>query len=192
MSASYFANETAVIDDGSVIGNGTKIWHFSHVMNNAIIGENCILGQNVMIAPKVRIGNGVKIQNNVSIYEGVVIEDDVFIGPSVVFTNIKIPRSFVNRKDQFLSTKIGKGASVGANATVICGNNIGDFAMIGAGAVVTKNVAAYALVVGNPAKHVGWVGENGQLLDFDANGEATCAETGERYVLLNNQIRKLT
>lgn len=192
MPASYFAHETAVIDDGSVIGDRTKIWHFSHIMPKVTIGEDCNLGQNVMIAPKVVIGNGVKIQNNVSVYEGVFIEDNAFIGPSVVFTNIKIPRSFLNRKDQFLQTKIGKGASIGANATIICGNDIGDFAMIGAGAVVTKDIAAYALVVGNPAKQVGWVSENGELLDFDAKGEAQCRESGERYVLLTNQIRKLT
>ncbi|SOD20332.1 acyltransferase [Pedobacter xixiisoli] len=191
MPIRYFAHETAVVDEGAIIGTGTKIWHFSHIMTNANIGEYCIIGQNVMVASKVVVGNGVKIQNNVSVFEGVLIADDVFIGPSVTFTNVKIPRSFVNRKSQFLQTNVGKGASIGANATIVCGSNIGDFAMIGAGAVVTKDVAPYSLVIGNPAKHVGWVSQYGQLLDFTSNEVAECTESAQKYILLNNQICKL-
>ncbi len=191
MPTSYSVHETAVIDDGAIIGKGTKIWHFSHIMSGAKIGTNCIIGQNVMIAPKVVIGSGVKIQNNVSVYEGVSVDDDVFIGPSVVFTNVKIPRSFLNRKSQFLQTKLGRGASIGANATIICGNKIGEFAIIGAGSVVTKDVVPYSLVVGNPARHVSWVSEYGQLLNFELAEVAICSESGQRYVLLDNQIRKI-
>lgn len=190
-SNSYFAHETAVIDEGAAIGAGTKIWHFCHVMNGAKIGENCNLGQNVMIASNVEIGNGVKIQNNVSVYEGVTLEDDVFIGPSVVFTNVKNPRSFVNRKTEFKKTMIHKGASIGANVTVLCGNTIAQYALVGAGAVVTKNVAAYSMVLGNPMKHVGWVSEFGHALNFDAGEIAECPESGQTYQLLNNQVFKL-
>lgn len=192
MITSYFIHETAVIDDNVSVGKGTKIWHFSHVMSGVVIGENCILGQNVMIGAKVNIGNGVKIQNNVSVYEGLVIDDEVFIGPSVVFTNVKNPRSFLSRKNQFLQTKIEKGASIGANATIICGNKIGSYAMIGAGSVVTKDVAAYSLVVGNPAQQVGWVGEYGHILDFNAKNLATCPESNQKYRLECNQVFKIT
>jgi len=190
--SSYFAHETAVIDEGAKIGLGTKIWHFSHVMTNAVIGENCILGQNVMVANNVIIGDGVKIQNNVSVYDGVIVEDDAFIGPSVVFTNVKVPRSFIDRKDQFLQTIVGKGVAIGANATVICGVSIGAFAMVGAGAVLTRNVKSHSLVVGNPAKHVGWVSEYGQVLNFNVGEIATCSESKQKYKLVNNQLIKLS
>lgn len=189
---SIFIHETSVIDEGAVIGAGTKIWHFSHVMGKAIVGENCILGQNVMLANNVILGKGVKIQNNVSVYDGVFVEEDAFIGPSVVFTNVKVPRSFIDRKDQFLKTSVGKGATIGANATIICGVAIGAYAMIGAGAVVTKNVKAYSLVVGNPAKHVGWVSEYGQVLNFNVGEIATCSESAEKYKLVGNQLKKLS
>lgn len=191
MSTDYFVHETAVIGEEAIVGNGTKIWHFSHVMAGACIGENCILGQNVMVASKVKVGNGVKIQNNVSIYEGVQIKDDVFIGPSVVFTNVLNPRSFVNRKSEFKETIIHKAASIGANATIICGNTIGQYALIGAGSVVTKNVRAYALVVGNPAKQVAWVSEYGNKLKFNLEGIARCPEEGQIYQLANDQVCKL-
>lgn len=188
----YFAHETAVIDDGCVIGDGTKIWHFSHIMPQCTIGENCNIGQNVVISPGVVLGKNVKIQNNVSVYTGVVCEDDVFLGPSMVFTNVINPRSHVNRKSEYARTIVRKGASIGANATIVCGNEIGEFSLIGAGAVITKTVKPYALVVGNPAKQIGWVSEYGHRLDFDANGEASCPETGQRYELKNNQVRRIS
>lgn len=187
----YFVHETAVIDEGAQIGDGTKIWHFCHVMSSSLIGENCILGQNVMVANNVVLGNGVKVQNNVSIYNGVEIEDDVFIGPSVVFTNVKVPRSFIERKNQFSKTQIRKGATIGANATIICGISIGSYAMIGAGAVVTKDVKPYALMVGNPAKQIGWVSKRGNVLDFETSTIATCIESGEQYQVVNNHLVQL-
>jgi UDP-2-acetamido-3-amino-2,3-dideoxy-glucuronate N-acetyltransferase len=179
---------TAVVDDGARIGHNTRIWHFSHVMSTAVVGENCTLGQNVFVGNDVTIGNNVKIQNNVSIYEGVTIEDDAFLGPSCVFTNVKNPRSNFPRKNQFLHTRVGKGASVGANATIICGCTIGDYALVGAGAVVTHDVKPYAMVAGNPAQPIGWVSKAGHKLDFDTNGIAVCPETNESYLLdsLNN------
>jgi len=191
MTMEYFAHETAVIDAGCQIGKGTRIWHFSHVMPNCVIGENCNLGQNVVVSPDVVLGNNVKVQNNVSIYTGVICEDDVFLGPSMVFTNVINPRSAVNRKDQYLKTYVGKGATIGANATVVCGHNIGAFAFIGAGAVVTKEIPAYALVVGNPSKQIGWMSEFGQRLKFDANGMAICSESGEKYRLSNGVVSKV-
>ena len=190
-STEFFAHETAVLDLNSEIGSGTKIWHFSHIMNNAKIGENCNLGQNVMVAPDVILGNNVKIQNNVSIYSGVTCEDDVFIGPSVVFTNIINPRSFVARQNQFIKTHISKGASIGANATIVCGNNIGAFALVGAGSVVTKEVKPYALVVGNPSCQVGWVSEYGHKLKFNSNNIAICKESNQKYNLKNNMVIKV-
>jgi UDP-2-acetamido-3-amino-2,3-dideoxy-glucuronate N-acetyltransferase len=191
MNMEYFAHETAVIDAGCRIGKGTRIWHFSHVMPKCVIGENCNLGQNVVVSPDVFLGNNVKVQNNVSIYTGVICEDDVFLGPSMVFTNVINPRSAVNRKDQYLKTHVGKGATIGANATVVCGHNIGAFAFIGAGAVVTKEIPAYALVVGNPSKQIGWMSEFGQRLKFDADGMAICSESGERYRLSNGVVSKV-
>ncbi len=185
----YFAHETAVIDHGCKIGKGTRIWHFSHIMNGCIIGENCNIGQNVVISPEVILGKNVKIQNNVSVYTGVICEDDVFLGPSMVFTNVINPRSHVNRKNEYAPTIVRKGASIGANATIVCGNEIGHYALIGAGAVVTKPVRPYALVVGNPARQTGWVSVNGHKLIFNAQGEATCPETGQKYKLENNQVR---
>lgn len=185
---SYTAHPTACIDKHANIGENTKIWHFSHIMNNASIGKNCNLGQNVVISPKVLIGNGVKIQNNVSVYTGVICEDDVFLGPSMVFTNVINPRSFIVRKNEFLETYIEKGATIGANATVICGNRIGKYAMIGAGAVITKNISPYALVVGNPAKQIGWVSKNGHRLYFNNENNATCPETNTTYKLENNTV----
>ncbi len=190
-SSNYFAHETAVIDEGCKIGGGTKIWHFCHIMPTAEIGKNCILGQNVMIAPEVIIGNNVKVQNNVSIYTGVICEDDVFLGPSMVFTNVINPRSAVNRKAEFKKTYVEKGATIGANATIICGNRIGAYALIGAGAVITKTVLPFALVVGNPAKQIGWVSERGCKLSFDNDGKAQCPESGDRYILSNNQLERL-
>ncbi len=187
----YFSHNSCTIDEGATIGTGSKIWHYTHVMSSAKIGDNCILGQNVFIGSKVKIGDKVKIQNNVSLYEGVVCEDDVFIGPSVVFTNVINPRSFVDRKNEFKSTVVEKGASLGANTTIICGNKIGKFAMIGAGAVVTKDIEAYALVIGNPAKLVGWVSESGQRLEFGINNEAICAATGEYYMLTEGVVKKI-
>lgn len=186
----YFAHETAVIDDGCTIGKGTKIWHFSHVMSGAVIGENCNIGQNVVVSPDVRLGKNVKVQNNVSIYTGVTCDDDVFLGPSMVFTNVINPRSAIARRDQFEKTHVAQGASIGANATVVCGNDIGAFAFIGAGAVVTKNVPAYALVVGNPAKHVGWMSEYGHRLTFDLDGFAVCPESEEEYRLVDGRVSK--
>jgi UDP-2-acetamido-3-amino-2,3-dideoxy-glucuronate N-acetyltransferase len=190
MEKDYFAHETAVIDPGCKIGKGSKIWHFTHLMSGCEIGENCNLGQNVVVSPGVILGKNVKVQNNVSIYTGVICEDDVFLGPSMVFTNIVNPRSAVIRRDQYLKTLVKKGASIGANATVICGHEIGEFAFIGAGAVVTKNVPTYALVVGNPARHVGWMSEYGHRLDFDKQGVAYCPESKEKYVLSNGIVTK--
>lgn len=187
----YFAHETAVIDDGCKIGKGTKIWHFSHVMSNCVIGENCNLGQNVVVSPEVVLGNNVKVQNNVSIYTGVVCEDDVFLGPSCVFTNVTNPRSAVNRRGQYSKTKVKHGASIGANATIVCGNDVGEFAFVGAGAVVTKNIPAYALVVGNPSKQLGWMSEYGHRLNFDSEGIAVCPESKERYELKNGVVSKI-
>jgi len=185
----YFAHETAVVDAGCTIGEGTKIWHFSHIMPDCVIGERCNIGQNVVVSPGVTLGNNVKVQNNVSIYTGVVCEDDVFLGPSMVFTNVINPRSAVNRRDQYAKTTVKRGASIGANATIVCGHDIGEFAFIGAGAVVTKDVPPYALVVGNPARQIGWVGEYGHRLNFDADGNAVCTESGQTYVLENGSVR---
>lgn len=187
----YYAHPTAVIDEGSRIGAGTRIWHFSHIMPNCIIGENCNIGQNVVISPEVVLGKNVKVQNNVSIYTGVVCEDDVFLGPSMVFTNITNPRSAIVRKNQYAKTVVKKGASIGANATIVCGHDIGRFAFIGAGAVVTKNVPDYALVVGNPARQTGWMSEYGHKLKFDADGKAVCPESNETYLLKNGTVVKL-
>jgi UDP-2-acetamido-3-amino-2,3-dideoxy-glucuronate N-acetyltransferase len=188
---SYFAHETAVIDAGCHIGEGSKIWHFSHIMPDCQIGEHCNIGQNVVVSPGVVLGNNVKVQNNVSIYTGVVCEDDVFLGPSMVFTNVINPRSAVNRRDSYLQTRVGKGASIGANATIVCGHDIGAYAFIGAGAVVTKHVPPYALVVGNPARQLGWISEYGHRLHFDAEGRATCPESGEQYALNNGNVNKI-
>lgn len=186
----YKAHETAVIDEGCTIGDGTRIWHFSHIMPKCTIGENCNIGQNVVVSPEVVLGNNVKVQNNVSIYTGVTCDDDVFLGPSMVFTNVTNPRSAVNRRGQYARTHVGKGASIGANATIVCGHDIGRFAFIGAGAVVTKNVKPYALVVGNPAKQIGWMSEYGHRLEFNGEGVAICPESGERYNLLNGNVVK--
>ena len=186
----YFSHETAVIDQDCSIGEGTKIWHFSHIMPTAIIGERCNLGQNVVVSPGVTLGNNVKVQNNVSIYTGVICEDDVFLGPSMVFTNILNPRSAIVRRDQYVETRVEKGASIGANATIVCGNTIGKFALIGAGSVVTKPVPAYALIVGNPGKQIGWVSEYGHRLHFDANNVAICPESNETYHIKNNLVSK--
>jgi UDP-2-acetamido-3-amino-2,3-dideoxy-glucuronate N-acetyltransferase len=190
MNKPYFAHETACIDEGSEIGNGTKIWHFSHIMLNCKIGENCNIGQNVVISPEVVLGNNVKIQNNVSLYTGVTCEDDVFLGPSCVFTNVTNPRSAVNRRDQYAKTNVGKGATIGANATIVCGHDIGKFAFIGAGAVVTKTVPDYALVVGNPAKQIGWMSEFGHRLEFE-NNIATCPESGQEYRIKENKVERI-
>lgn len=187
----YFAHQSAVIDSGASIGKGSKIWHFSHIMNGSTVGEGCNIGQNVMIAPKVVLGKNVKVQNNVSIYSGVICEDDVFLGPSCVFTNIINPRSAVVRKDQFIETVVCRGATIGANATIVCGNNIGEYALVGAGAVVTKPVAPFALVVGNPARRVGWVSRYGNKLTFDSDGVATCPESGESYRLTKLGVEPL-
>ena len=187
---SFFAHETAVIDPGCSIGNGTKIWHFSHVMPGAVLGEHCNVGQNVVISPDVVLGRNVKVQNNVSIYTGVRCEDDVFLGPSMVFTNIANPRSAIVRRDKYEETLVKKGASIGANATIICGNTIGTFAFVGAGAVVTKEVPDYALVVGNPARQTGWISEYGHRLEFDDFGNAICEESGETYFLKDNKVVK--
>ena len=185
----YFAHESAIIDEGCQIGNGTKIWHFSHIMSNSTLGENCNIGQNVVVSPQVVLGRNVKVQNNVSIYTGVICEDDVFLGPSMVFTNVTNPRSAVNRKSEYARTLVKHGASIGANATIVCGHDIGRFAFIGAGAVVTKTVPDYALVVGNPARQTGWMSEYGQRLHF-VEGKATCSESGEEYVLEEGVVRK--
>jgi UDP-2-acetamido-3-amino-2,3-dideoxy-glucuronate N-acetyltransferase len=186
----YYAHPTAVIDEGCSIGDGTKIWHFCHIMPNCVIGEDCNIGQNVVVSPEVVLGKNVKVQNNVSIYTGVQCEDDVFLGPSMVFTNVINPRSAVNRKGQYDKTIVRKGASIGANATIVCGHNIGRYAFIGAGAVVTKEVADYALVVGNPARQTGWMSEYGHKLEFDINGMAVCPESGEKYELKNGKVIK--
>jgi UDP-2-acetamido-3-amino-2,3-dideoxy-glucuronate N-acetyltransferase len=187
-----YIHTTAVVDDGAKIGEGTKVWHFCHVMSNAVIGNNCVLGQNVFVASTVVLGNNVKVQNNVSLYDGVICEDDVFIGPSAVFTNVINPRSAVVRKEEYKQTLIKKGATIGANATIICGNTIGKYAFIGAGSVITKNILPYALVMGNPATQVGWMSEHGQKLQFNALGLATCPQSNQRYQLENNVVTKLS
>lgn len=187
----FYAHETALVDDGSIIGDETKIWHFSHIMSNCTIGQKCNIGQNVVVSPGVILGNNVKVQNNVSIYTGVVCDDDVFLGPSMVFTNVINPRSAINRRDQYTKTHVGKGASIGANATIVCGHDIGAFAFIGAGAVVTKNVPAFALVVGNPARQLGWVGEYGHRLTFNEQGIAVCPESQQEYQLENNTVNRI-
>ena len=189
--ANYYSHETAIIDEGCTIGEGVKIWHFSHIMPNCTIGDKCNIGQNVVISPDVVLGKNVKIQNNVSIYTGVFCEDDVFLGPSMVFTNVINPRSAVNRKSEYAKTIVKKGASIGANATIVCGHDIGAFAFIGAGAVVTKNVPDYALLVGNPAKQIGWVSEYGHRLNFDEMGLAICPETNQEYELKENTVRRV-
>jgi len=186
----YFAHDTAVVDAGCTIGEGTKIWHFSHIMPDCNIGVQCNIGQNVVVSPEVILGDNVKVQNNVSIYTGVICEDDVFLGPSMVFTNVVNPRSAINRRGSYSKTIVKKGASIGANATIVCGHNIGKFAFIGAGAVVTKTIPDYALVVGNPARQVGWMSEFGHRLEFDKSNEAKCLESNEVYILKNNTVRK--
>ena len=192
MEKGYFVHECSYVDEGCNIGEGTKIWHFCHIMTNCKLGENCNIGQNVVISPEVILGKNVKVQNNVSIYSGVTCEDDVFLGPSMVFTNVINPRSGVNRRGQYEKTHVGHGASIGANATIVCGHDIGKYAFIGAGAVVTKQVAPYALVVGNPAKQIGWISEYGHRLDFDDQGKATCEESGESYLLSENCVKKIS
>ena len=191
MKQKYFAHETAVIDENCQIGEGTKIWHFSHIMTGCVIGTTCNIGQNVVISPEVVLGNNVKVQNNVSVYTGVTCEDDVFLGPSCVFTNVTNPRSAVNRKSQYAGTHVGKGATIGANATVVCGHDIGAYAFIGAGAVVTKHVPDYALLVGNPARQLGWMSEYGHRLYFDNEGIAECPESHEKYQLKDGKVFKL-
>ena len=187
----FFIHPTSIIDENCSIGNGTKIWHFSHIMSGVTLGNNCNIGQNVVVGSNVLIGNNVRIQNNVSVYEGVVCEDDVFLGPSVVLTNVINPRSAISRKDQFKPTIIRKGATIGANATIVCGNEIGAYAFIGAGAVVTKNILPYALVVGNPAKQVGWMSEFGHQLEFNDKDVAYCKESGQEYLINNNQVTRV-
>lgn len=187
----YFAHETAVIDEPCEIGEGVKIWHFSHIMAGCEIGDKCNIGQNVVVSPGVRLGTNVKVQNNVSIYTGVFCDDDVFLGPSMVFTNITNPRSAIVRREQYVETHVGRGASIGANATIICGNKIGEYALIGAGAVITKDVPPFALVVGNPAKQIGWVSEYGHRLSFDESGMATCIESGSTYRLDGEKVTKV-
>ena len=187
----FFAHETSVIDEPCLIGSGTKIWHFTHVMQDCVIGKGCNLGQNVVVSPQVILGNNVKVQNNVSIYSGVICEDNVFLGPSMVFTNIINPRSSIIRRDEYVNTLVKEGASIGANATIICGNTIGEFSLIGAGSVVTKDVRPYSLVVGNPAKQIGWVSEYGHRLNFDSNGLAICKESNEKYRLISNKVEKI-
>lgn len=191
MEKDYFAHPTALVDEGCTIGKGSKIWHFSHIMPNCKLGENCNIGQNVVVSPDVVLGRNVKVQNNVSIYTGVTCDDDVFLGPSMVFTNVINPRSAVNRKNEYAKTHVGKGASIGANATIVCGHDIGEYAFIGAGAVVTKNVPPYSLWVGNPAKQIGWISEYGHRLEFDKEGIAVCKESKQKYKLDNNKITKL-
>jgi UDP-2-acetamido-3-amino-2,3-dideoxy-glucuronate N-acetyltransferase len=186
-----FAHDTAVVDAGSQVGDGTKIWHFSHIMAGSVIGRNCNIGQNVVISPQVVLGNNVKVQNNVSVYTGIICEDDVFLGPSCVFTNVINPRSAVNRRDQYMQTHVGQGATIGANATIVCGHAIGKFAFIGAGAVVTKPVPDYALVVGNPSRQIGWMSEYGQRLLFDTEGIAVCPESKQKYKLNNNTVTRI-
>lgn len=191
MSADFFAHPTAVIDEGAEIGNGTRIWHFSHIMKDAKIGSNCNIGQNVVISPGVTLGNNVKVQNNVSLYTGVTCDDDVFLGPSCVFTNVINPRSAIVRKHEYMNTHVGKGVTIGANATIVCGHNIGAYAFIGAGAVVTKEVKPYALVVGNPSRQTGWMSEYGHKLSFDENGIAYCKESNEKYQLKDGVVSKV-
>ncbi|WP_299442079.1 acyltransferase [uncultured Aquimarina sp.] len=191
MDKNYFAHETSVIDDGCVIGNDTKIWHFSHIMTGCVMGKNCNIGQNVVISPEVILGNNVKIQNNVSLYTGVTCEDDVFLGPSCVFTNVINPRSAINRRGEYAKTHVGKGATIGANATIVCGNDIGVYAFIGAGAVITKEIKPYALMVGNPAKQIGWMSEYGHRLSFDSSHIATCPESDEKYELIDENVFKI-
>jgi len=191
MEKEFFAHETAVIDEGCTIGRGTKIWHFTHIMKDAVIGERCNLGQNVVVSPGVILGNNVKVQNNVSIYTGVICEDDVFLGPSMVFTNITNPRSAVIRRDQYVTTMVRRGASIGANATIVCGNEIGAYSLIGAGAVITKDVMPYALVIGNPGRQTGWVSEYGHKLAFGENGMAVCPESGDKYRLQEGRVTKI-
>ncbi|WP_418501885.1 acyltransferase [Flagellimonas sp.] len=186
----FFSHESAIIDNGCTIGKGTKIWHFSHIMPGCKIGESCNIGQNVVVSPDVVLGKNVKVQNNVSIYTGVICEDDVFLGPSMVFTNVMNPRSAINRRGEYMRTVVKKGATIGANATIVCGNDIGEYALIGAGSVITKEVAPYALVVGNPAKQIGWVSEYGHRLHFDKNSTAICPESKEEYRLKNNKVKK--
>lgn len=187
----FFAHDTAVIDEGCSIGKGTKIWHFSHIMKDAVIGEKCNLGQNVVVSPGVKLGNNVKVQNNVSIYTGVICEDDVFLGPSMVFTNIINPRSAVIRRDMYVETLVRRGASIGANATIVCGNEIGEYSLIGAGAVITKNVKPFALVIGNPGRQTGWVSEYGHKLSFDDEGVAICPESGQKYRLSGELVTRI-
>ena len=192
METNYYAHPTAVVDDGCTIGEGVKIWHFSHIMPQCTIGDRCNIGQNVVISPEVILGKNVKIQNNVSIYTGVTCGDDVFLGPSCVFTNVSNPRSGVNRRGQYDKTHVGTGASIGANATIVCGHDIGQFAFVGAGAVVTKNVPDYALIVGNPAKQIGWMSEYGHRLQFDENGMAICEESNQTYQLANGKVTRVS
>jgi UDP-2-acetamido-3-amino-2,3-dideoxy-glucuronate N-acetyltransferase len=187
-----FIHPSSFVDENCRIGEGTRIWHFSHIMSGCVIGKNCNIGQNVVISPDVVIGNNVKIQNNVSVYTGVICEDDVFLGPSMVFTNVINPRSSVNRRGQYIKTIVKKGATIGANATIVCGHTIGEYAFIGAGAVVTKDVPPYALVVGNPARQIGWMSEYGHRLNFDNNGIAVCPESGQKYQLINNQVKRIS
>lgn len=191
MEKEFFAHESAVIDEGCTIGRGTRIWHFSHIMKGAVIGESCNIGQNVVVSPGVTLGNNVKVQNNVSIYTGVICEDDVFLGPSMVFTNITNPRSAVIRRDQYVTTMVRRGASVGANATIVCGNEIGEYSLIGAGTVITKNVKPFALVVGNPGRQTGWVSEYGHKLSFNSEGIALCPESGQKYQLAEERVTKI-
>lgn len=191
MEKDFYAHETAVIDEGCTIGRGTKIWHFSHIMKDSVIGEKCNIGQNVVISPGVILGNNVKVQNNVSIYTGVFCEDDVFLGPSMVFTNITNPRSAVIRRDQYVTTTVRRGASIGANATVVCGHEIGAYSLIGAGAVITRDVKPYALVIGNPGRQTGWVSEYGHKLTFDDEGIAVCHESGQKYRLSDNSVTRI-
>jgi UDP-2-acetamido-3-amino-2,3-dideoxy-glucuronate N-acetyltransferase len=187
----FYAHETALVDEGCTIGKDTKIWHFSHIMSNCKIGTKCNIGQNVVVSPGVILGDNVKVQNNISIYTGVICDDDVFLGPSMVFTNVINPRSSINRRDQYAKTSVGKGASIGANATIVCGHDIGEYAFIGAGAVVTKTILPYALVVGNPAKQIGWVGEYGHRLEFNAEGIAICIESQQQYKFENNKVYRI-
>jgi UDP-2-acetamido-3-amino-2,3-dideoxy-glucuronate N-acetyltransferase len=187
----YFAHETAIIDEGALVGEGSKIWHFSHIMSGAILGANCNLGQNVVVLPGVKLGTNVKVQNNVSIYTGVICEDDVFLGPAMVFTNVINPRSAIVRKDEYKTTLVKKGASIGANSTIVCGVTIGEFALIGAGAVITKDVLPYEMVYGNPARHKGWVSEYGHKLAFDTNNIAVCKESNQKYSISGNIVKRI-
>ena len=191
MEKEFYAHESSYVDEGAKIGKGTKKWHFTHIMNNCEIGENCNIGQNVVISPDVKLGKNVKVQNNVSIFTGVICEDDVFLGPSMVFTNVNNPRSAVVRRNQYVKTHVGRGATIGANATIVCGHDIGEFSFIGAGSVVTKNIPAYALVVGNPSRQLGWMSEYGHRLKFDANGIAICPESKQEYKLEGNKVRRI-